>query len=86
MNKKHNAWLEILVGPILTIVALSFWHYTDNTKEELHRLDTKIETKIGGMRREVGEVRQFLTDKLLPLTSQVGELRGQVQKAEASTE
>ena len=48
----NNKWLIALVGPLLTLVVLGFWRYTDNTAAEFRivtgkvdTLDTKFEAK-----------------------------------------
>lgn len=70
MKKKTlHKWITTLAGPVLTIVVLSFWHYTDNTREELRHLDMKIDTQIGALRQEMSqeirEVRTLLVDYLI---------------------
>lgn len=81
-------WLSrIGIGSIFTLVVtlgvLSYWRKKDNTKEEIHRLDTKIENNTGETRKEVREdireVRKLLYNNLLTLTDKVAELRGQIQ-------
>ena len=58
--------IAALVGPMLTIVALAFWRYTDNTQEEFRIITGKFDA-----------LNKFLTDNLMEMKGEIGELKGQ---------
>ena len=57
-----------LAGPLLTIAVFTFWHYTDNTRDEFRRIDAKFDSKFDSLNR-------FITDNLISLNRDIGELK-----------
>ena len=76
---ERKEWLLALVGPVLMIGMLSLWRYTDNTEaefrtitEKVDTLDTKFDIKFDGLNK-------LLTENLIALNRDIGELKGQAQ-------
>ena len=66
-----------LAGPLLMIVVLTLWRYTDNAEaefqtitEKVDRLDIKFDSKFDALNK-------LLTDNLLEIKGEIGELKGQ---------
>lgn len=73
MKKKHTNKTRILVvqGVTALLVGVSlFLQYTSKTHEDIRAVRIELS-------REISDVRQLLTENLLTLPRQVGELKGQ---------
>ena len=83
----ETIWRSLLVAavsPVLTIVALMIWRYTDNTAEALQRLDTDIQAVRQDLSRDIKETNTLLTGNLIELSGNVGFLNANVGTLKAN--
>lgn len=73
MGAALQPWITVLAGPILTLIVLSIWRYRDTTGERINVLDKKFETKFDTLSK-------LLTENLITLSKDVGELKGASHK------
>ena len=83
MKNKHVNKTRILVVQVVTagLVGVSlFLQYTSKTHEDIVSVRTELRQEIGAVRTEmkqdIGDLRQLLTENLLVLTQEMGELKG----------
>ncbi len=69
-------WITVLAGPILTLIMLGVWRYQDTTNERIKALDTKIDTKIDTLDKKIDALNKLLTENLIALNREVGEIKG----------
>lgn len=62
MDATLQPWITALVGPILTLVVLMVWRFTDKTEAKIDALN------------------KFLTDNLITINREMGELKGASHK------
>lgn len=84
MKNKHVNKTRILVVQVVTAVLVGvslFLQYTSKTHEDIVAVRTELRQEIDAVRtelkQEIGDLRQLLTENLLVLTQEMGELKGQ---------
>ena len=79
MENLWNKWGTALAGPVLMILVLAVWRYTDDTAAEIHwidtelrRIDTRLDTKFDAL-------NTLLTENFIAMKGEIRELKGQAQ-------
>ena len=72
-----------LVGPVLTLVVLGFWRYTDDTGAKFERIEAKFERIEAKFERieakfdaKFDALNKLLTDNLIAINRDIGKLKG----------
>ena len=77
MRETSRQWLIALAAPVLTIAVLTVWRYTDNTESEFRAITEKVDRLDAKFDAKFDDLNKLLTDNLLEMKGDIGELKGQ---------
>lgn len=71
-----QSWMMVFAGPLLTLVVLGVWRYRDTTTEEIQKVDKRVSALEAKVDAKFDALNKFLTDNLMLLNREMGELKG----------